>query len=221
MKRLKTGILGLDEMLHGGIPERSVVLLSGGPGGGKTILCSQFINYGVVNGEPGVYLTMEEDPKSLIANMKVFGWDLGQPGVELSKISLYNFDTVKETVQSLVEKVDAKRLVIDPITHFGLFFDRPMEIRRSLIELITLIKKIGVTTILTAEIPVGSKGISTYKVEEFVSDGVIVLHDLEKEGSRMRAIEVLKMRGSDHEKSLCPFNITSKGIVVYPDQRIF
>ena len=169
MKRVKTGITGLDEMLHGGIPERSVVLLSGGPGGGKTILCSQFINYGAGNGEPGVYLTMEEDPKSLIVNMKAFGFDMAQSSIELSRISLYNFDTVKETVHSLVEKLGAKRLVIDPITHFGLFFDRSIEIRRNLIDLISLIKKIGVTTILTAEIPVGDKGISTYKVEEFVT----------------------------------------------------
>jgi KaiC/GvpD/RAD55 family RecA-like ATPase len=218
---VKTGIAGLDEMLHGGIPEKSVVLLSGGPGGGKTILCSQFINYGVENGEPGVYITMEEEPRNLIANMKAFGWDLGQQGVELSRITLYNFDSVKETVQSLVEKTGAKRLVIDPITHFGLFFDRSIEIRRNLIDLISLVKKIGVTTIMTAEIPVGKTSISTYQVEEFVTDGVIILRDLEKEGSRMRAMEILKMRGSAHEKSLCPFEITNKGIVVYPDQRIF
>lgn len=221
MKRVKTGIAGLDEMLHGGIPDKSVVLLSGGPGGGKTIFCSQFIHHGVENGEPGVFLSMEEEPKNVVANMKAFGWDLGQPGIELSKISLYNFDTVKETVQGLVEKVGAKRLVIDPITHFGLFFNRPIEIRRSLIDLVGLVKKIGVTAIMTAEIPVGQSGVSTYQVEEFVSDGVIVLRDLEKEGSRMRAVEILKMRGSAHDKSVCPFEITSKGIVVYPDQRIF
>jgi circadian clock protein KaiC len=232
MAKVKTGVKGLDEILHGGIPEKNVVLLSGGPGSGKTILCSQFINYGLKNGQPGVYITMEEEPDQLILNMKTFGVDLSQKGIELSKVTLYNFDTVKETIQGLVEKVHAKRLVIDPITHLGLFFDRSIEIRRSLIDLVTLIKKLGVTAILTAEIPEGPKldvsnnavfspCISTYGVEEFVTDGVIVLRDIQKEGSRSRAVEILKMRGSKHERTLCPFEITSKGIVIYPDQRVF
>jgi KaiC/GvpD/RAD55 family RecA-like ATPase len=221
MPKVKTGVPGLDEILHGGVPGQNVVLLSGGPGSGKTILCSQFINYGVMSGEPGVYITMEEEPEQLILNMKAFGWDLGQPGVELSKITLYNFDTVKDTIQGLVEKIGAKRLVIDPITHLGLFFDRNIEVRRSLIDLVSLIKRMGVTAILTAEIPVGEKGVSTYKVEEFVTDGVIVLRDIKKEGSRSRAIEIVKMRGSGHERALSPFKITKKGIVIYPNQPVF
>lgn len=224
MAKLKTGIPGLDTLTFGGIPEKNVVLLSGGPGSGKSIMCSQFITYGALSDEPGVYITMEEEPDQLISNMAKFGMDMKDPNIEISKMTLYNFETLKDTVSGLVEKIRAKRLVIDPITHLGLFFDRNIEIRRSLVDLVDTVKRLGVTAILSAEIPTGfmSEGkVSTYGVEEFVTDGVIVLHNVKREGARIHAVEVLKMRGSEHEKAICPFDITKKGIVVYPDQRIF
>ena len=224
MKRIKTGIMGLDSSLAGGIPEASVVLLSGGPGSGKTIFCSQFLNNGAKNKEPGIYLTMEEDPKQLVSNMKQFGWNLNDPLIQISKLTLHNFDTLKKTIVSMVESRKVKRVVVDPITPLGLFFERKVEIRKSLVDLVSTLKELGVTTILSAEIPKGNVhegSVSTYGVEEFVTDGVIVLHNIQREGNKQRVLEIVKMRGSKHEITLSPFEISDKGIVVYPDHQIF
>ncbi|MEM3390848.1 MAG: ATPase domain-containing protein, partial [Archaeoglobaceae archaeon] len=74
--RLKTGIPGMDEILNGGIPERNVVLLSGGPGTGKTIFGQQFLWYGLQSNEPGVYVALEEHPVQIRQNMASFGWNV-------------------------------------------------------------------------------------------------------------------------------------------------
>ncbi|MEM4490228.1 MAG: ATPase domain-containing protein, partial [Desulfurococcaceae archaeon] len=62
VERIKTGIPGFDEILNGGIPKRNVVLLSGGPGTGKSIFSAQFLWNGLQMGEPGLYVVLEEHP---------------------------------------------------------------------------------------------------------------------------------------------------------------
>jgi len=75
-KRVVTNIPGLDEILNGGIPERNVVLVSGGPGTGKTIMSQQFLWNGLQLGEPGIYVALEEHPAQIRQNMLQFGWNV-------------------------------------------------------------------------------------------------------------------------------------------------
>lgn len=70
-----TGIPGLDAMLGGGLPKRSVVLVRGGPGAGKTTLALQFLFEGVRRGERGLYITLEEGPLDIVQNASQYGWD--------------------------------------------------------------------------------------------------------------------------------------------------
>lgn len=74
--RCATGVEGLDAMLGGGVPAGSVVLLRGGPGSGKTTLCLQFLLEGAARGETGLYVSLEESPREILANASTFGWDL-------------------------------------------------------------------------------------------------------------------------------------------------
>jgi KaiC/GvpD/RAD55 family RecA-like ATPase len=76
VEKVKSGIPGLDELLFGGIPKRNVVLISGGPGTGKTILSQQFLYFGLTYGEPGVLVTLEEHPVQIRREMSEFGWDV-------------------------------------------------------------------------------------------------------------------------------------------------
>ena len=58
--RVKTGVPGLDDMMGGGIPKGNLIVLSGDPGSGKTIMCWQFIHEGIVKfDEPAVYVSLE------------------------------------------------------------------------------------------------------------------------------------------------------------------
>ncbi len=72
-----SGIVGLDEILGGGFVRGNCVLLHGGPGSGKTTFAIQFLYNGIVeSNEPGVLVTLCENPDEIRRNMLSFGWDL-------------------------------------------------------------------------------------------------------------------------------------------------
>jgi RecA-superfamily ATPases implicated in signal transduction len=73
---VRTYVPGLDEILYGGIPERSAVLISGGPGTGKSILGKQFLYNGLTRGEPCVFVALEEHPAATRRSFRHFGWDI-------------------------------------------------------------------------------------------------------------------------------------------------
>jgi len=75
-KKIATGISGLDELVGGGIPEGRVILVIGGPGTGKTILCSQFLYKGInEKQENGVFVSLDESKDHFYSEMQKFGWD--------------------------------------------------------------------------------------------------------------------------------------------------
>jgi len=74
--RIKTGITGFDELIDGGIPQGSFVVVTGGPGTGKTILASQFLANGVMKyDEKGLFISVEQPSEDIVAQAKQFGWD--------------------------------------------------------------------------------------------------------------------------------------------------
>lgn len=85
--RIKSGIPGLDALIQGGFPECSSVLVTGGPGTGKSILGLQFIVYGALNNEPGIYLMFDENKDKLFYQAEQFGWDI--PKLENKKRCLF------------------------------------------------------------------------------------------------------------------------------------
>jgi KaiC/GvpD/RAD55 family RecA-like ATPase len=76
IRKVKTGIAGLDMMLQGGFPEGRMILIMGGPGTGKTIFSSQFLHYGATEQEEKtVYISLDETKSHFIEEMLGFGWD--------------------------------------------------------------------------------------------------------------------------------------------------
>ena len=227
IERVKTGIPGLDELIEGGIPKESTVLLAGVAGAGKTIFGVQFVYNGALyHNEPGVYISLEEDPERIVKNISLtFGWDL-RSLMEKNLLSfitaeLYSFEKLIDMIEGQVSKIGAKRLVIDPSTVLGLYFEKTLEVRKSILEISKLLKRLGCTSLLISEVPEGSKRISSFGVEEFVADGIIILYYFKEEGFFTRALCVRKMRATNHDTGIHPIQITSNGIVVFPKERIF
>lgn len=227
INRVKTGISGFDEMIEGGIPENSTVMLSGSCGTGKTTFGMQFIYEGALAGEAGVYVTLEDDPKMLVRSMSLFGWKVQEliDGGKLTvvKPELYEIDALINFISRTVENAGAKRLVVDSFTLISTYLESPYEIRKAMMKLSRAVKKLGCTTLALSDVKEKSEIFSITGFEEFIVDGVIVLSLLTNPPSTnfVRAVFVRKMRMTNHLLKYAPFVLGPEGIVVYSEAEIF
>ncbi|MBU5557898.1 MAG: ATPase domain-containing protein [Candidatus Aenigmatarchaeota archaeon] len=224
-ERVKVGIVGFDELVFGGLIPGNLTLVTGTTGTGKTIFGAQFIYNGAQMGQPGVYVSFEEPPENIKANVRKFGMDfesLEKAGkVAFARYDPYHVEDVYELIESSVKKIGAKRVVIDSVAALGLYIRDPAELRRMIFNIALLLRKLGCTAIITTEMLPGQRSLSRFGVEEFVSDAIIVLYYTRTDSQFARAITVWKMRGSEHTNKVHPYRITSEGIVVYPKEEAF
>ena len=225
VKRVKSGIPGLDEMMDGGFPEGNLIVLSGDPGSGKTVLCWQFLYEGATKyDEPGIYVSLEEPEETIIEGAGEFGWDLKSltqtNKLKIITIELYDFERLKSSIEDTVKQIGAKRVVIDPGVIFKLFFDRELDARKRIVALGKMLKRIGCTSIITNEISL-DRMTSLYGLEEYVADGVILMYHTKVKNRFVRSIAVLKMRNTKISEQLKPIQIDNGGITVLVKGEIF
>jgi circadian clock protein KaiC len=230
LAKVPTGIAGLDELTGGGLPRGRSTLVIGGPGCGKTLLGMEFLVAGAREyGEPGVFVAFEETAEDLTDNVRSLGYDLhelvdaGQlaldyirvEGREIEETGDYDLEGLFVRLGHAIDKVKAKRVVIDTLeVLFGNLRDHYI-LRGELRRLFRWLKERGVTAIVTAER--GPDAATTrHGLEEYVSDCVIVLdHRIEQQVSTRR-MRVVKYRGSSHGANEYPFLIAAGGLVVFP-----
>jgi len=222
MERIPTGIPGLDELIEGGFPRGSVILLTGTCGTGKTLSSLQFLWHGIQQGENSVYISFEEPVEEIKEYSKLFGWDFERVEKKgksiLVRYDPFRAEDVIELVTSSVRKINAKRLVIDSISALGMYIRDPTEVRRSIFNLVMNIYKLGCTTILTSEMLPDQTELSRFGVEEFIVDGVIVYYYTRIDSYFARALTIWKMRFTSHSQKIHPYRITEKGIIVFPHE---
>ena len=233
LSKVRSGVDGFDELVNGGLPRGQSVLVTGGTGTGKSTLAMQFVYRGAkVYDEPGIYVTMEESVPSILKNTASYGWDI-ESLQKKDKIALFDASPavsgqlrrvdvtdIFSNISTLWKKIGAKRIVIDPITVFGMQAENQMQLRQDLIRFSSLLKQLDATIMFVTEIPEESQGLSRYGIEEFISDGVVVLYYSKVGGLRVRGIEIRKMRGSPHKEGTFPIKIGEAGLVVYPSGKI-
>lgn len=219
--KLSSGVPGLDEMLKGGYPRGSVTLVVGGAGSGKTLTGLQFVVQGVGAGEPGLIVTFQETPSQLASIARGFGWDLEELQASGLLRVLYtspvelSVDMHTALIKDAIQELGAKRVVIDSLMDIEMATPDKVRFKDYIYSLVNYFRAQGITSLLTNEIPelFGSLQLSSAGIS-FISDTVILLRYVEMESAVTRAISVLKMRGSDHDKSLREFRITSEGIEI-------
>jgi len=233
LSRVRTGIEGFDELVLGGLPRGQSILVSGGTGTGKSTFGLQFLYKGAkVYDEPGVYLSLEESVPGIMKNASSYGWDLESLQKE-DKLTLIDFSPaisgqlrrieptdIFSSISTAWKKIGAKRIVIDPITVFGMQTESAMELRHDLLRFSSLLKQLDCTVLFVTEIPEDSQLLSRYGVEEFIADGVIVLYYSRVGGLRVRGIEVRKMRGTSHKEGTFPIKLGESGLTVFPSKTI-
>lgn len=222
-KRLSTGVLELDVMLGGGIPEGDSVLIAGPSGAGKSLLASQFIAEGQKQGEPGIIAIFEERPEYYIERAANFGMDLrsGTQDGLVNVLYLRPLDlSVDEAMQDIldaVKRIGAKRLVIDSLAGFEMALAPGFRIdfRESLYRMIAALTGTGVTIISTVEVEESFAAFpfSPFSIS-FLTDDLIRLRYVEMGGHLHKILMVIKMRGGNHSKAIREYEITSKGVVI-------
>ncbi|MEO8069139.1 MAG: ATPase domain-containing protein [Flavobacteriales bacterium] len=220
-RRLSTGIPDLDKMMGGGIPEGDSIMVAGASGTGKSILCTQFIAEGLRQGEAAIIAVFEERPTEYAARAATFGLDLKAPQQtdKLEIIYLRPLDlTVDEAlfeIMSAVQRVGAKRLVIDSLAGFerALAPDFREDFEESLYRMFVALTGIGVTILSTLMLEESfTKPPSSNYAISFLTDDIVRMRYVEIDGELRKILMVIKMRGGNHSKEIREYNITTKGI---------
>ena len=218
VERVSTGVAKLDKLIEGGLVKGSSTLVTGGAGTGKTIMCVQFLWEGLKRGENCMYITLEESPADIISDAKSFGWDL-ESYVKKGKMIIDYKDPFRVTdiVTPLIESIKnnkIQRVVVDSTSNMGLYFKDEFEVRKQLFKLLTAIKNTGATAVVTAEIVENGSSVSRFGVEEFTTDGVIILKASSLGKDVARTLEVKKMRRTNMIGGNHTFEFGKDGIKV-------
>jgi KaiC domain protein len=228
--RLDLGIQGLDEMVQGGIPERSLLVVMGDAGTGKTTFGLQFLHRGIQNGEKAVFFTLEENKTDVVQAATEKGWPFDEyidngdlVVVDLDPIEMANsLTSIRGDLPRLVDSFDAERLVLDSVSLLEMMYDNQAERRTEIFDFTRALKEGGVTTMLTSEAAEGNPYASRHGIIEYLTDGVFVLQYVREEFRETRmAVEIQKIRNANHSRETKPYEITSDGISVYQQANIF
>jgi circadian clock protein KaiC len=219
-RRLSSGIAGLDDMMGGGIPAGDSLVLAGPTGSGKTTFAMHFVQAGLEAGEAAVVAVFEERPDVYLARAARFSTTFAK-AIEagtLRVIYLRPLDlSVDETLQEInraVQDIGASRVVIDSINGFEMALAPTFreDFRESLYRLIGTLTSLGVTMFSTVELETQERATLTGYRVSFLTDIVLSQRYVEIEGELLKALLVVKMRGSDHSRAFRLYSSTAQGV---------
>ncbi len=225
---LSTGVVGLDEILAGGLPARRVYLLDGAPGTGKTTLAMQFLLAGLARGEAGLYVTLSESQEELGQVATSHGWSLD--GIDIVELPTEDTDTggesytifhpaevelqvVVDRMFAAVEKSTAKLVVLDSLSEMRLLARDPLRFRRQILALKQFFTSRECTALLLDDKTAPEGDLQLHSL----AHGVIQLEHIALEyGAERRRLQVMKLRGRRFQGGYHDFRICTGGLAVYP-----
>lgn len=244
MKRVSTGVMGFDKLIQGGFPDKSSVVLCGGPGTGKSIFGLQYLYEGAKKNEPGVYVTIEEKPSNLLAQATQFGWNFTKIKKKVSFLKI-PIDEANVDIMALIEKevkkMKAKRIVIDSLSILSI--NAPMyrlpikvktkakfarselqpsalsdgeEIQQFIYIFVARVGELGCTSLFVADSPQSENYLTRDTVSEFACDGLIQLRVMEMGKTVHRTLEIKKMRKTNIAPGMQLLDFGKKGLGVKP-----
>jgi circadian clock protein KaiC len=229
--KLTTGIPGFDIITHGGIPEGRSTLVAGRSGTGKTVFALQIASHLARHNVPTLLLAVEETGDDLLSTGDALGLELSElreRGVlHVSDLSRpidgptlvsgdYDLFGLVHRLEAAVSERQVRAVIIDSAT--ALFSPRPPQdqLRNHFFQLVHTLRRLNVTGVILAESPQDYGQLTTLGVEDYVCDLVVILRNSVDGDRRRRSIEVNKYRRSGHFKGEYPCTITTRGLVIFP-----
>ena len=227
--RAKTGILGLDEILCGGLIAQRLYLIDGNPGAGKTTLALQFLLEGVRAGEKCLYVTLSETRQELEAGASSHGWSLD--GIEIIELIADEKELesdeqltmlppseveLNETTRGIIEAVkrgEPRRMVLDSLSELRLLAQSSLRYRRQILALKQFFAGRRCTVVMLDDRTAEGPDLQLHSI----AHGVVALDSNSPAyGQARREIHILKFRGSDFVSGLHDFTIREGGLTVFP-----
>ena len=224
LKRIPTGIAGLDRIIEGGVLDNTTLLVVGSSGTGKSTFSMQYIMYGLERGENALYISMEEPPEQIMREAAMLGFDMEK----YYNKELFFFHTKGEDFRKLVDEqlpalVEATqeysvktRVVIDPLTPLIWSIQDKQEQRDLITKLFYTLKQIGPVLVTTEEHAAPGETVGEdVLIPIYLSDGAVHLNYRPIGGAFNRALEIIKMRATRHGEEVYPYIfVRGVGVVV-------
>ncbi len=234
---METGIEGLDELLDGGIPEKNQTLVAGGPGTGKSLMAFEMAYRSAKKGIPSAYVALDEKPDNILKNVKntftsmtdidelirrrllaISGEDsASKVATNTGEETSYSMGNLMSEIEGIIKSVEAEVAVIDSISFLKLMLGKTLLYNKSVSSLISNLRRLDVTGLITLEIPYYNRERMKFGQELLLFDGVMVLYHVGdehtgEESKEESAMQVVKMRGNSYRKGLSRYKITADGI---------
>ncbi len=239
--KLGSGISGLDALLHGGFGKGRAILVLGGPGTGKTILCSRFLYHGATEeNQRVIFIGMNEPQTRFFSEMRALGMDfpklekeekfhyidatevrripettkIGRIAVGGRELGLVN---LLDVIQDAISKFQPQRIVVDSITDLVFRFPTLEDRRPVILDLVETLQSSGATCLMTSEL-LATGDERELQPEEYLAEGVMLMKTLRK---GIRTIQILKMRGQNVDTQSRPYMIRDDGIEVLATEEVY
>jgi len=226
----ETGVVGLDDILAGGLQRGRVYLIEGSPGTGKTTIATQFLLAGAAAGERGLYITLSESEAELRESAASHGWKFDEPNAIFELVPpeslldedqqqslLYSSDLeLGETTKRIfeaIEKHKPQRIVVDSLSEIRLLAQSSLRYRRQVLALKHYFARTGGTVVMLDDLTSELHD----KTVHSVAHGVIRLEELAPDyGAERRRMRVIKYRGRNFRGGFHDMVIRTGGVHVFP-----
>ncbi|MFT4890639.1 MAG: KaiC domain protein [Halobacteriales archaeon] len=229
--RIDLGIEGLDAMIQGGVPERSLMVAIGAPGTGKTTFGFQFLDEALSSDERAVFIALEERRESIVQSAVELGFPFDEyveagdlAVVDIDPIEMSNsLQNIRSELPGLVRDFGASRLALDSVSLLEMMYEDRARRRNEIYDFTRSLEDAGVTTLLLSEASEDNPYASRYGIVEYLTDAVFVLQYVRPSDFRETrlAVEIQKIRNANHSRETKPYDITDEGIDVHRDATIF
>lgn len=229
LPKLPTGVAGLDEILHGGLPLARTTLLVGGPGSGKTVLSLEILYRAAKSGHPGIFISFEESAVAVRTNALSMGWDLEaleragrlvliHPQIDYRAIRAgeFNIKGLQAILAGHADHIGAELVVIDAVDALMRVFESDSYRDDELYSFYYWLLEREFTTVMTLKARSTRPIEPNYPFLDFLADCVLVLDQRVYEQVATRRLRVTKFRGSGYGSNECPFVISPEGIILMP-----